>query len=226
MSTILITGACGAIGSALVPALARQGHQLLLLDLDPLALNRVDDLARAQNTKLEPIQLPFDLWRSGYPLYEKLAQLIEKECGSLDVLIHCASFFNNLTPISQASPETWLQSLQVNLTAVQWLNQSLLPLLQKSAQERALGKILITTHPHLTQEQSVYWHGFGAAQSALNHLVLEWQAEQKTTGVDVFNIAVPWLDTPQSRNVFPAAKASWQSVNQILPLYLEVLHDV
>lgn len=221
MSTILITGACGAIGSALTQTLAKQGHQLLLLDLDPLALNRIDDLARAQNPNIEPIQLPFDLWRSGYPLYEKLAHLIASECGKLDALIHCASFFNNLTPISQVSPETWLQSLQVNLTAVQWLNQSLLPLLQQSA----LGKILITTHPNLTAEQPFYWHGFAAAQSALSHLVLEWQAEQKATGVEVFNIAVPWLDTPQSRNVFPAAKASWSSPNQILPLYLEVLHD-
>ncbi|MDO4435674.1 MAG: SDR family NAD(P)-dependent oxidoreductase [Cardiobacteriaceae bacterium] len=216
MKKILITGACGSIGSALAKALA-PSHELLLLDLDPLALNRLDDELRASGN--EPTLLPFDLWRMNYDRYQKLAHLIAEAHGKLDALIHCATYFTNLTPMEQVSPEVWLQSLQVNLTAVQWLNQSLLPLLQQSQR----GQILITTHPKLYHEQSAYFHGFGVSQSALKTLIQEWQAVEGSTRVRVHDIALDWLDTPLSRNVFPAAKALWQRPEQIVHHYLEAL---
>ena len=54
MKTVLLTGACGGIGSAVARALDAAGHHLLLLDLDPLALQ-----ASRANAALNQVQLGY-----------------------------------------------------------------------------------------------------------------------------------------------------------------------
>ncbi|MFC2504478.1 MAG: SDR family NAD(P)-dependent oxidoreductase, partial [Cardiobacterium sp.] len=104
MKTILLTGACGGIGQALARALDAEGHHLLLLDLDPLSLEALDDALRGDHTLV-----PFDLWRSGYDAYSRLAAMIAADHGKLDAQIHLAAVCGGLRPLIHDDPESWLQ---------------------------------------------------------------------------------------------------------------------
>ena len=102
MKTILLTGACGGIGQALARALDAEGYHLLLLDLDPLSLEALDGELRGDHTLV-----PFDLWRSGYDAYTRLAKMIAEDHGKLDAQIHLAAVCGGLRPLIHHVPENW-----------------------------------------------------------------------------------------------------------------------
>lgn len=210
---ILLTGACGGIGRALSEHLDRQGHNLLLLDIDPLALENLDSSLQGDHTLV-----PFNLWSAGADDYTRLAQLIDEDHGALDALIHCAASCGNLRPIVQIEPEAWLKALQTNLTAPLWLTQALLPLLR-----RAAGRILFTRFPDHVR-QSAYWHGFGVSQAALDALVKTLYDERGGyPDLTIATVSPPWVDTQLSRAIFPDGQADWRYPEDIVHLYTQAL---
>ncbi|MDO4777521.1 MAG: SDR family NAD(P)-dependent oxidoreductase [Cardiobacteriaceae bacterium] len=210
---ILVTGACGGIGRALAEHLDGAGHDLLLLDIDPLALEKLDDELAGNHTLV-----PFNLWSAGADDYLRLARLIEEDHGHLDALIHVAAYCGNLRPIVQIEPENWLKALQTNVTAPLWLSQTLLPLLRAGE-----GRILFTRFPDHTR-QSAYWHGFGVSQAALDALV---QALYDERGgypeIGIATVSPPWVDTHLSRTIFPDGQPDWRYPEDIVHLYTQAL---
>ena len=214
MKTILLTGACGGIGQALARALDAEGHHLLLLDLDPLSLEALDDELRGDHTLV-----PFDLWRSGYDAYRRLAAMIGEDHGKLDAQIHLAAVCGGLRPLIHDDPESWLQGLQVNLTAPLWLFQTQRELLQAGDNPR----VIFSLHSQ-HRVQSAYWHSYGIAQAALTQLVHDLYQEKHAYPTLGFAIVDPgWVDTPLSRSVFPAGQPHWQSADAVAPHYLAAL---
>lgn len=210
---ILITGACGGIGRTLSETLDAQGHDLLLLDIDPLALENLDAALQGDHTLV-----PFNLWNAGADDYARLAQLVAEDHQALDALIHTAAYCGNLRPIAQIEPESWLKALQTNLTAPLWLTQALLPLLR-----RAHGRVLFTRFPDHTR-QSAYWHGFGVSQAALDALIQALYDERHGyPEVGIATISPPWVDTRLSRAIFPAGQADWRYPEDIAYLYTQAL---
>ena len=210
---ILVTGACGGIGRALCTTLDTHGHDLLLLDIDPLALENLDAGLQGDHTLV-----PFNLWSAGADDYARLAQLIAEDHGRLDALIHTAAFCGNLRPIVQIEPESWLKALQTNVTAPLWLTQALLPLLR-----RAQGRVLFTRFPDHTR-QSAYWHGFGVSQAALDALIRSLFDERHGyPDISIATVSPPWLDTRLSRAIFPAGQSDWHFPEDMVHLYTQAL---
>lgn len=210
---ILLTGACGGVGRALAETLDARGYDLLLLDIDPLALENLDADLKGDHTLV-----PFNLWGAGADDYGRLAQLVEEDHGALDALIHCAAFCGNLRPMVQIEPENWLKALQTNLTAPLWLTQALLPLLR-----RARGRVLFTRFPDHTR-QSAYWHGFGVSQAGLDALVRALFDERHGyPEVSIATVSPPWLDTRLSRAIFPAGQDDWRFADEMVYLYEQAL---
>lgn len=214
--TILLTGACGGIGHAVARLLDQHEHHLLLLDSDTLALEAVDATLHAEHTLV-----PFDLWRNGYDAYQTLAHLIAEDHGKLDAVIHCAAACGNLRPLIHCDPESWLCGLQVNLTAPLWLFQTQLKLLQQSQAPRVIFS-LHRSH----SDQPAYWHSFGASQAALENLIVSLYDEKNAYPEIGFATVDPgWVDTPQSRAIFPAGKHQWKQADAVAPLYLQALES-
>lgn len=215
---ILVTGACGGIGRALCEHLDSEGHDLLLLDIDPLALENLDAALRGDHTLI-----PFNLWSAGADDYSRLAQLIDEDHGHLDALIHCAASCGNLRPMVQIEPENWLKALQTNVTAPLWLTQALLLLLR-----RGQGRIIFTRFPDHTR-QSAYWHGFGVSQAALDALICALYDERGGyPEIGIATVSPPWVDTRLSRTIFPDGQPDWRYPEDIAPLYTQALaapHD-
>lgn len=210
MATIFLTGACGSLGQVLAQHWDKQGHHLLLSDLDPLALQQLDKRLQGDHTLV-----PCDLWTAGADAYQALALDCAQDYPHLDGLVHTAVYANHLQTLRYLSPETWLKCLQVNVTAPLWLTQALLPLLQAAPH----GKVIFCEHPQLRESQKVYWHGFGASQSALSTMIDEWQAEEASLGVKIERAALPWLDNAMSRRIFPDGQAHWQQPEAMMTAF-------
>lgn len=132
----LITGGTGHLGMAMAEALAEQGCQIVLLDLDH---GKIDAATSQLAEKYDVAAYGFAVDLEDETAIKQVPGLIEPLTGSLDILINNAAFVgsSSLTgwcvPFAEQSASTWRRALEVNLTAVFELTQCCEPLLKKSS---------------------------------------------------------------------------------------------
>ncbi|WP_136478294.1 3-oxoacyl-ACP reductase [Pseudomonas sp. DG56-2] len=110
----LVTGAARGIGAAIAETLARDGADVVLLDV-PQAKTDLEALA----ARLGGRSLTLDICAADAP-----AQLIEALPEGIDIVIHNAGITRDKT-LANMTPEYWDSVLAVNLKAPQLLTQAL-----------------------------------------------------------------------------------------------------
>ncbi len=162
---ILVTGAGVGIGRAVALAFAAHGAQVVLLDRDVKAIERVyDEIELGGGAR--PALLPFDLGTADAAVYAGAAATLAQEFGRLDGLLHNAAELGTLTPIELYDPDVWTRVLQVNLTAPFLLTRACLPLLKQSADAS-----VVFTSADVGRQGRAYWGAYGAAAHAIEGLV-------------------------------------------------------
>ena len=111
----LVTGAARGIGAAIAETLARDGAEIVLLDV-PQAKADLEALA----ARLGGQALLMDICAP-----DAATQLIEQLPGGLDIVVHNAGITRDKT-LANMSAEFWDQVLNVNLNAPQVLTQALI----------------------------------------------------------------------------------------------------
>ena len=111
----LVTGAARGIGAAIAETLARDGAEVVLLDV-PQAKSDLDALA----ARLGGQALVLDICAP-----DAAAQLIEHLPGGLDIVVHNAGITRDKT-LANMPAEFWDSVLDVNLNAPQVLTQALI----------------------------------------------------------------------------------------------------
>lgn len=111
----LVTGASRGIGAAIAETLARDGAEVLLLDVPP-AKDALDALA----ARLGGRGLALDICASN-----AAAQLLEALPDGIDIVVHNAGITRDKT-LAKMSDEFWNSVINVNLHAPQVLTQALL----------------------------------------------------------------------------------------------------
>ena len=111
----LVTGAARGIGAAIAETLARDGAEVVLLDV-PQAKSDLDALA----ARLGGQALVLDICAP-----DAAAQLIEHLPGGLDIVVHNAGITRDKT-LANMPADFWDSVLDVNLNAPQVLTQALL----------------------------------------------------------------------------------------------------
>ena len=110
---ILVTGAGDGIGKVAALTYAKCGATVLLLGKTQSKLEAVYD--EIENLGLaEPAILPLDLEKASFAQMQELANLIEKEFGHLDGVLHNAAILGALTPLEMYDPITFEQVMRVN----------------------------------------------------------------------------------------------------------------
>jgi NAD(P)-dependent dehydrogenase (short-subunit alcohol dehydrogenase family) len=180
--TILITGAVGGLGSALALQCAGEGADLVLLDKNRRGLTVLSDRLTEQGLN-PPGLYPLDLAGAGVDDFNQLAETIASEFGGLHALIHCALDFEGLQPLDQIEPQSWLQSIQVNVNAPWLLSCTLLPLLKKAEDGRLFFML-----DDLEVVTGAYWGAYGTGKAALAGLVKQFHAGLSNTGIKVKGI--------------------------------------
>ncbi|TDV65823.1 3-oxoacyl-ACP reductase [Pseudomonas sp. LP_7_YM] len=111
----LVTGAARGIGAAIAETLARDGAEVVLLDV-PQAKSDLEALA----ARLGGQPLVLDICAP-----DAAAQLIEHIPGGLDIVVHNAGITRDKT-LANMTEEFWNSVLNVNLNAPQGLTQALI----------------------------------------------------------------------------------------------------
>lgn len=172
----LVTGASRGIGRAVAIELARRGAHVVITARGQGGLAETDDAIRAAggNATLLPLDLlePGQLEAVGPSLYQRF--------GRLDILAGCAGTLGTLTPVPHILPKDWAEVVGVNLTAAVRLLQSCAPVLLAGDAGRA---VFVTCG--IVQQPAAYWGPYGATKAALEHMILSWAAETRTSRLRV-----------------------------------------
>jgi short-subunit dehydrogenase len=126
VSTVLVTGATGGIGAAVVGALLEAGHAVLATGRDAAALEKLRQRYPSDQARLSTF--PADLANADD--LQAVVAHARDWCGGVDVLINNAgcSLFGQL---ESQSPEAVSRVVELNLIVPMVLTQALLPTLRR-----------------------------------------------------------------------------------------------
>ena len=128
----LVTGAAGAIGSATAEALARQGADVVLGDLSPLAPLE----ARLRELGRQVIAAPLDVTHQAE--VDALVARAEEGLGRLDILVNVAGTVSWGAAATLAEAE-WRRVLDINLTGSFLCCQAVIPLMRRGGHGRIVN---------------------------------------------------------------------------------------
>ncbi len=172
----LVTGASRGIGAATAVALAGLGAHVVITARTQGGLEETDDAIRAAGGSAT--LLPLDL--ADGDQVDAIGPSIYQRFGRLDVLVHAAGALGRLTPVAHILPNDWSAALAVNMVAVWHLIRTSDPLLRKSDAGRA---VFVTDER--ARAPKAYWGTYGASKAGMEHLVLTWADELRTTNLRV-----------------------------------------
>ncbi|HET7879311.1 MAG TPA: SDR family NAD(P)-dependent oxidoreductase [Acetobacteraceae bacterium] len=172
----LVTGASRGIGAAMAVELARLGAHVVITARTQGGLEETDDAIRAAGGTAT--LLPLDLAEGGQ--VDAIGPSIHQRFGRLDILVHAAGALGRLTPVAHILPDDWAAVLAVNFAATWHLIRTCDPLLRNAPAGRA---VFVTDER--ARAPKAYWGAYGATKAGMEHLVLTWADEVRTTALKV-----------------------------------------
>lgn len=201
MPHVVITGAAGALGRAVVQHFLEQGARLALVD------HRADRLAEVfpglDNS--QHLLLAGDV-TSAADMTELASQAL-KAFGRIDALVHIAGGFEMGEATHALTRASWDRMMNLNAWSFVAVTQAVLP----SMIEHGAGRIVAVT-AKVAARGLPAMAAYIASKSALQRLVEAMAAEAAPHGVAINSVAPSVLDTPANRQAMPNANpAEWVS---------------
>ncbi|NVK23246.1 MAG: YciK family oxidoreductase [Kangiellaceae bacterium] len=217
---ILVTGATDGIGKQAALAYAKQGATVILLSRDTRKLERVYDEIEAAGYP-QPAFLPVNLQNADPNQYRQVAEVIEKEFGRLDGLLHNAGDLGLLSPIEHFDEETWFRVMQVNVNAQFLLTKYCLPLLRKSE-----NASLVFTSSGVGRKGRAYWGAYSVSKFATEGMMQVLADELENTNIRVNSINPGATRTKMRANAYPGEDPNQLPTPQdIMPAYLWLMDN-
>jgi NAD(P)-dependent dehydrogenase (short-subunit alcohol dehydrogenase family) len=165
---ILVTGATGGIGQAIVRQLLARGARVILTSRDA---SRAREAAEALDPGCFPLGMdPLDS-ASTAAAYREIAARYSR----LDVLIHNAAILEDRdADLATLDPALLTRTFETNVTGPLQLTQALLPLLRKSAAPRLIH--VSSRAGQLTVPPPTWAPAYSISKAALNMLTLQCAA--------------------------------------------------
>ncbi len=216
---LLITGAGQGLGKAIALACAAHGATLILHGRNIAKLEKTyDEIVAARHAT--PAIAPLDFATASDQDFDTIAQMIAREFGGLDGMVHCAASLQRLQPLAQEKLDDWLASLRINLAAPFALTRACMPLLRRSND----ASVIFTSESH-GANPTAYWSAFAVAKSGLGTLLKIWADELAGSPNVRINLVVPGpMRSPQRALTHPGEdKHKLPTPEQLLPAYLYLL---
>ena len=196
--TVLITGANRGIGEAVALSCAQHGAEVLLLGRDEEKLAQVYDQIVDLGCPTPGI-IPLDLTTRDPSLYDTLADELSGAKVVLEGLVHNASVLGERRALSQTSPASWDEVLQVNLTAIFLLTRALMPLL-----EAATAASIVLTSSGVGRRGKAYWGAYAISKFATEGYMQVLADELgATSSVRVNSLNPGAVNTGMRRKAYP-----------------------
>ena len=195
----LVTGASRGIGAAVAIELAGRGAHVVLTARTEGGLAETDDAIVALGRRAT--LLPLDLLEGGQ--VDAIGPSLFDRFRRLDIFVGNAGALGTLTPVPHITPADWAEVVGVNMTAAWRLIRGCAPLLLAADAGRA---VFVTSR--VAEKPAAYWGAYGATKAGLEHLVLAWAAETRTTRlrINLFDPGV--VATRLRRAAMPGEDAS------------------
>jgi len=193
----LITGASGALGSAVVPTFHAAGVRVLAVARSPGKDAIAADLATDAGARTAVTQA--------------IAQ-----AGRIDFLMHLMGGWAGGKPVAETDDATWRSMLAINLDAAFYVARAVVPHMTKAGSGRIV-MIASRTGVEATAGSGAY----NVSKAGLIALVRTIAAEVKDAGVTANVILPSIIDTPANRAAMPSAKHErWVKPQSIAELAL------
>ena len=188
----LVTGAGRGIGEAAALELARQGLKVALVARSQSELDRV--AARVREMGGTSLSIPFDL--AEVEAIEGLVEGIEKELGSVDILINNAAIAGPFGAGWEVDPEAWTHAVEVNLIAPFRLTRAVLPHMRKNN----WGRVINISSGAATFPMA-RGGAYSTTKAALDMISRQFGVELEGSGISVISLYPGIVDTSMQTEI-------------------------
>jgi len=215
--TVMITGASGNLGGAVVKKFYKSGSQLILFDRQPdsIKLNMPEIVSYPERFLLSKV----DVTNPG-SIEQAVIESLEWS-GHIDILVNTVGGFYSGKSLHETPVDKLDFMIKLNLYSVFLLCRQVIPIMI----DQSFGKIVnIAARPGLkgSSNSAVY----SASKSGVIRLTESMAAELKHKGINVNCVIPGTIDTPQNRKSMPDADYSrWVNPNQIADVILFLTSD-
>jgi len=182
--TVVVTGAAGTMGLAVVRAMLEDGAQVALVDVDAMRLDGMIRFLRGST-----IAVPCDV--SDAMAVKQAHQQVEKVLGPVDVLVNNAGILSNEKAETTADSE-WRRVLAVNLDGAFFWSRAVLP----GMKQRGWGRIINVGSLAAKTGGLTAGTAYSTSKGALTSLTFSLARESAAHGVTVNAIAPAYVKTP------------------------------
>ena len=196
---VLITGAAGALGHAVVSHFAARGAPLALLGRDRGALAALLE----EHPKSDGLPLAVDLLDRG-----AVAAAVEQAVarfGGVDAAVHLAGGFTMGDAVHATDQATWQQMFDINVGTMLSSVAAVVPVMLR--QKRGY---IVNVGAASAQRGAANMAAYIASKSALMRITESMSAELRDEGIHVNAVLPTIIDTPANRKAMPKADpARW-----------------
>ena len=214
---VLVTGATRGIGRAVAIAAAAVGAELIITGRTIGALEEVDDEIKAAGSSATIVELDM----KDTAAIPRLASAIAGRWGRLDGFVANAAMLAALTPIGHLTPESWDESVAVNLTGQWHMIRAFDPLLRAAPAGRA---VLVTSGAAVGSRP--FWAPYAATKAGLEALGRSWAGESEHTNLKINMINPGGTATKMRASAFPGENPeTLPQPADIAPAFLQLLDE-
>ena len=205
-SIIMVTGAAGNVGRALMTTLAARGERIIAVDRASGPLN--DILAPFGGADRHLVLDDLDLLDPAS--CEKAVHFATAQFGRIDGVAHTVGGFAAASA-DESGIDLWDQMYRLNVITTLNIFRAALPPMRAVG-----GGSLIAIGAGAALRAPAGLSAYAAAKSAVHRLVESFADELKSTGIRVNAILPSTIDTPQNRTAMPDADhTAWVRPSEI-----------
>lgn len=186
MSVALITGASRGIGAATARSFAAAGHQLLLVARASAEFDGLTDELRAGGTRVETVEIDLS---DPMAIGPGVGELCSRGLVPTVVINNAGAAWTG--PLSEMPLDRWQWLLQLNLTSVFQVCQSVVPLLRAAG-----GGLIVNVSSHAARNAFPGWGAYCASKAALASFSRCLAEEERSNGIRVSTLTLGSVNTP------------------------------
>lgn len=184
-ATVMVTGSGRGIGRVIAKEFAAQGAKVVVVFR---TVSDIEDVAREINEGGgAALSIPADV--TCETEVQELVKRVEKEFGSVDVLVNNAAMARSIGPLHMSKPDVWIQDVQVNLIGVYLCLHAVLPGMIDRQRGYVINMIGGDAKP------LSYLTAYNASKTGVMRLTETLALELADTGVKVFGMSPGFVHT-------------------------------
>jgi NAD(P)-dependent dehydrogenase (short-subunit alcohol dehydrogenase family) len=186
LSVALITGASRGIGAATARTFGAAGHSLLLLARPSAEFHALADELRTGGTRVETTAIDLS---DPMAIEPGLRELCSRGLLPSVVINNAGAAWTG--PLAEMPIDRWQWLLQLNLTSVFQVCQSVVPLLREAG-----GGLIVNVSSHAARNAFPGWGAYCASKAALASFSRCLAEEERVHGIRVSTLTLGSVNTP------------------------------